>query len=117
MPSKPWPVCRYHQAKGFQVILVASVVKLLTLGFTVVFSAVLLLCVRWGALHAECVLADTCDLAEVRPQWLHTLQVCHICPSPSAAAVYPSVWLLLTSPKLPRQAVCVRACVCVCLCE
>ena len=48
------------------MILVASVVKLATLGFTVVFSALLLLCVRWRELHADCVLADTCDLSEVR---------------------------------------------------
>ena len=61
-------VCRYHEAKGFQVILVAAAAKLLTLGFTVAFSALLLLCVRWRELHAECVLADTCDLAEARLQ-------------------------------------------------
>ena len=48
------------------MILVASVAKLLTLGFTVAFSALLLLCVRWKELHAACVLADTCDLSEVR---------------------------------------------------
>ena len=56
---------RYHDAKGFQVILVASLLKLVTLGFTVVFSGLLLLCIKWQALHYACILEDTCDLAEV----------------------------------------------------
>ena len=57
---------RYHDAKGFQVILVASLLKLVTLGFTVTFSGLLLLCINWQALHYPCILEDTCDLAEVR---------------------------------------------------
>lgn len=56
---------RYHQDKGFQVILVSQILNLLALGFTIAFSALLLLCVRWGAFHAECVEQDTCDISEV----------------------------------------------------
>lgn len=57
---------RYYEEKGFQVILVSRVLNLLALGFTVAFSAVLLLFVRWDALRAECILKDTCDISEVR---------------------------------------------------
>ena len=48
------------------MILVSRVLNLLALGFTVVFSGFLLLCVNWRALHAECIVADTCDISEVR---------------------------------------------------
>ena len=44
----------------------ASLLKLVTLGFTVTFSGLLLLCINWHALHYPCILEDTCDLAEVR---------------------------------------------------
>ena len=47
------------------MILVSRVLNLLALGFTVVFSGFLLLCVNWRALHAECIVADTCDISEV----------------------------------------------------
>jgi len=57
---------RYYEEKGFQVILVSRVLNLLALGFTVAFSAVLLLFVRWDALRARCILDDTCDISEVR---------------------------------------------------
>ncbi len=56
---------RYYEEKGFQVILVSRVLNLLALGFTVAFSAVLLLFVRWDALRATCILEDTCDISEV----------------------------------------------------
>lgn len=55
----------YYVEKGFAVILVSRVLNLLALGFTVVFSGFLLLCVNWRALHAECIVADTCDISEV----------------------------------------------------
>ena len=57
--------CRYHQDKGFQVILVSRVLNVLALGFTIVFSAFLLLCVRWNAFHSKCIQEDTCDISEV----------------------------------------------------
>ncbi|KAK9802892.1 hypothetical protein WJX73_002447 [Symbiochloris irregularis] len=66
-------IYRYHQDKGFQVILVSQILNLLALGFTIAFSALLLLCVRWGAFHAECVEHDTCDISEVAFD-LHPLQ-------------------------------------------
>ena len=65
--------CRYHQDKGFQVILVSQVLNLLALGFTIAFSALLLLCVRWSAFHAECVEQDTCDISEVNQAITSTL--------------------------------------------
>ena len=61
---------RYYEEKGFQVIAVSRVLNLLALGFTIAFSAFLLLFVRWGALRSECILADTCDISEARPTHL-----------------------------------------------
>ena len=58
--------CRYYQEKGFWVIVTARVLNLLALGFTAAFSGFLLLCVNWGALRAECIQQDTCDILEVR---------------------------------------------------
>ena len=57
--------CRYYEEKGFSVILAARTLNVLALGFTVVFSGFLLLSVKWSALHSECVVAGTCDIAEV----------------------------------------------------
>ncbi len=57
--------CRYYEEKGFGVILAARALNVLALGFTVVFSGFLLLSVKWSALHSECVVAGTCDIAEV----------------------------------------------------
>ena len=89
------------------MILVASVAKLLTLGFTVAFSALLLLCVRWKELHAACVLADTCDLSEVRlpvpclrpqqPKLLYPGQLpslhCSCCVCAGSSSMQPACWL------------------------
>ena len=47
------------------MILVSRLLNLLALGFTIAFSAFLLLFVRWRALRSECILADTCDISEV----------------------------------------------------
>lgn len=66
-------IYRYHQDKGFQVILVSRILNLLALGFTIVFSALLLLCVRWNEFHAQCIEEDTCDISEVVFE-LHPLQ-------------------------------------------
>lgn len=57
--------CRYYQEKGFWVIVTARVLNLLALGFTAAFSGFLLLWVDWGALRAECIQQDTCDILEV----------------------------------------------------
>ncbi|KAK9845371.1 hypothetical protein WJX81_004761 [Elliptochloris bilobata] len=57
-------IYKYYEEKGFQVILVSRVLNLLALGFTVAFSAVLLLFVRWDALRASCILDDICDISE-----------------------------------------------------
>ena len=59
---------RYYEEKGFAVILVSRILNLLALAFTIAFSAFLLLSVKWGALHSECILRDTCDISEVRPR-------------------------------------------------
>ncbi len=48
------------------MIVAARVLNLLALGFTAAFSGFLLLWVDWGALHAECLRQDTCDILEVR---------------------------------------------------
>ena len=55
---------RYYEEKGFAVILVSRILNLLALAFTIVFSAFLLLFVKWQALHSECILRDTCDISE-----------------------------------------------------
>ena len=51
------------------MILAARTLNVLALGFTVVFSGFLLLSVKWSALHSECVVAGTCDIAEVCTCW------------------------------------------------
>ena len=51
----------------------SRVLNLLALGFTVAFSAVLLLFVRWDALRAECIMKDTCDISEVPPKLSRTV--------------------------------------------
>lgn len=45
------PVCRYWHEKGFLNILVGRLLNLAALGFTLVFSAFLLLAVDWRALR------------------------------------------------------------------
>ena len=56
---------RYYEEKGFQTILVSRILNLLALAFTIAFSGLLLLFVRWEALRDECIIKDTCDMAEV----------------------------------------------------
>lgn len=56
---------RYWEAKGFGVMLLSRLLNLAALGFTVLMSALLLLYVNWGALQAECLRRDTCDLMQV----------------------------------------------------
>ncbi|KAL3162518.1 hypothetical protein ABBQ32_010175 [Trebouxia sp. C0010 RCD-2024] len=58
-------VYRYYEEKGFGVIVTARLLNVLALAFTVVFSGFLLLSVKWAALQSECVVAGTCDIAEV----------------------------------------------------
>lgn len=60
--------CRYYEEKGFGVIVTARLLNVLALGFTIVFSGFLLLSVKWRALQSECVVAGTCDIAEVSYQ-------------------------------------------------
>lgn len=64
--AAPGAGCRYWEAKGFAVMLLSRLLNLAALGFTVAMSALLLLYVKWGALQAECLRKDTCDLMEVR---------------------------------------------------
>ena len=56
--------------------MVSRVLNLLALGFTIVFSALLLLCVRWNAFHEQCIQEDTCDISEVPSSPL-------LCPQPA----------------------------------
>lgn len=57
---------RYYDEKGFAVILVSRILNVLALGFTIIFSAFLLLFVRWSALESDCIQNDTCDISKVR---------------------------------------------------
>lgn len=56
---------RYWHERGLGNVLLSSALNLLALGFTIGFSAFLLLFVNWGALHAECIAKDTCDIMSV----------------------------------------------------
>lgn len=47
------------------MMLLSRLLNLAALGFTVLMSALLLLYVNWGALQAECLRKDTCDIMEV----------------------------------------------------
>ena len=68
---------RYYEEKGFAVILVSRILNLLALAFTIMFSAFLLLFVKWRALHSECILRDTCDISEAS----HLPPQLHLCAS------------------------------------
>ena len=65
-------VFRYYEEKGFAVILVSRILNLLALAFTIMFSAFLLLFVKWRALHSECILRDTCDISEASRPSTHS---------------------------------------------
>ena len=56
----------YYEQKGFWVAVAARVTNLLALGFTAAFSGFLLLWVDWGALNADCLRQDACDILDVR---------------------------------------------------
>ncbi|KAG1681142.1 hypothetical protein FOA52_015585 [Chlamydomonas sp. UWO 241] len=58
-------VYRYWQGRGLTAIFISGLLNVLALGFTISFSAFLLLFVNWSALHAECIVKDTCDIASV----------------------------------------------------
>ncbi len=55
--------CRYWHGRGLSSILISGLLNVLALGFTLVFSTFLLLFVNWPALHSECIVNDTCDIA------------------------------------------------------
>ena len=61
--------------------MVSRVLNLLALGFTVGFSALLLLCVRWNAFHDPCVREDTCDISEVHLCHIAAFLVAGSCPA------------------------------------
>ena len=61
---------RYYEEKGFGVILAARLLNVLALAFTVIFSGFLLLSVKSRALQSECVVAGTCDIADVNTTYL-----------------------------------------------
>ena len=67
---------RYYEEKGFGVIVTARLLNVLALAFTVVFSGFLLLSVKWRALHSDCVVAGTCDIAEVSDHSYYTTHKC-----------------------------------------
>ena len=58
-------VYRYWEEKGFAVILVARILNLAALAFTIFACGVLLLGVDYSALHAECLKKDTCNVWDV----------------------------------------------------
>jgi len=61
-------IYRYHREKGFVVILTSRVLNIMTLFFTITFTAVLLLKVDWTVLFSECHdlgLERECELADI----------------------------------------------------
>lgn len=58
-------IYRYYEEKGFTVICMSRILNLLALGFTIAFSAFLLLFVKWSAFKSSCIQDDTCDISEV----------------------------------------------------
>ena len=53
--------------------MVAGLLNILALAFTIAFSSFLLLYVNWAALHSECIVQDTCDIISVA-LYSHPLQ-------------------------------------------
>lgn len=72
MPMHP-PTRRYWHDKGFVTIILSRVLNICALAFTIAFSGFLLLAVNWGALHAECIVKDTCDITAAA-LYAHPLQ-------------------------------------------
>jgi hypothetical protein len=56
-------MCRYWHGRGLSAILISGLLNVLALAFTITFSTFLLLFVNWSALHSECIVNDTCDIA------------------------------------------------------
>lgn len=56
---------RYWRQKGTVPIVVSGLLNLAVLAFTIAFSGFLMCFVDWGALHAECLVRDTCDITAV----------------------------------------------------
>jgi len=54
---------RYWHGRSIWAIFVSGLLNVLALGFTVVFSAFLLLFVNWSALHSECIVNNSCDIS------------------------------------------------------
>ncbi len=68
---------RYWQEHGLATILVSRLLNLAALLFTVAFSGFLLLAVDWGALRAQCVADNTCNIAQVRSAQVRRFPVAH----------------------------------------
>ena len=92
------PTPRYYEEKGFAVILVSRILNLLALAFTIAFSAFLLLSVKWGALHSECILRDTCDISEVS---LHTPELIINTPASLGLKEAPDTFLAMSRLQVP----------------
>ena len=58
-------IYRYWEEKGFFVILVARILNLAALAFTIFASGVLLLGIDYSALQNECLKKETCNLWDV----------------------------------------------------
>ncbi len=80
----------YYEQKGFWVAVAARVTNLLALGFTAAFSGFLLLWVDWGALNADCLRQDACDILDVRrrPPTLLTRNGQRLADSDSVCALH-----------------------------
>ena len=59
----PFRVYRYWHGRGLTSIWFSGLLNVLALAFTIAFSTFLLLFVNWSALHSECIVNDTCDIA------------------------------------------------------
>mmetsp|Transcript_4303 Transcript_4303/g.12400 ORF Transcript_4303/g.12400 Transcript_4303/m.12400 type:complete len:983 (-) Transcript_4303:227-3175(-) len=100
-------VYSYYEEKGFWVAVAARVSNLVALGFTAAFSGFLLLWVDWGALNADCLRQDSCDILDVAIL-RHPLQ--HGAPLWSAARVlYLALLAVYWVWNLVHLAVDVRA--------
>ncbi|GMH34130.1 hypothetical protein BSKO_01964 [Bryopsis sp. KO-2023] len=58
-------IYRFWHGKGFYNIVLREVINLLALLFTILFSAFLLLFVKWEAIHNSCVREGTCSLSSI----------------------------------------------------
>lgn len=81
----PSSCCRYYEEKGFTVICTSRILNLLALGFTITFSAFLLLFVKWSGFKSQCIKDDTCDISTVMLLTFPNLQ-----PTKPTSAVKPN---------------------------